>query len=312
MAFVFRSPAFFVLMAIGIFNAWAGGCGSPAEWYGTEVLAGTRLMVQALQGAFSVIPIIIAVFYAGELVWRDREQRMHEIVDATVAPDWVHLLPKIAAIVGSCWRATGAGRRHRHGGAGWPRAGRPFEPGTTWLWFCCRRRWCGAAGRAGGVRADPGAAQDDRLGGDAGLGGGHAGAWRRWASSTTCTSTPAAPGATVGHERPGPLLGGAAWFQAYWAPFAWCWWCWPGPVRRRGAPIALRGRLMRMPQRLRGPAGLWLAPAAWPGWAWAAGSSTTPTVLNHYQTRPERDALLGRYEKALLPFESCRSRPSPT
>jgi ABC-2 type transport system permease protein len=28
---VFRSPAFFVLMAIGIFNAWRRGCGSPAE-----------------------------------------------------------------------------------------------------------------------------------------------------------------------------------------------------------------------------------------------------------------------------------------
>jgi ABC-2 type transport system permease protein len=41
---------------------------------------------------------------------------MHEIVDATVAPDWAHLLPKIAAIVaGAGGQRTG--RRHRHGGA---------------------------------------------------------------------------------------------------------------------------------------------------------------------------------------------------
>ena len=44
------------------------------------------------------MPIIIAIYYAGELVWRDRERRMHEIVDATAAPDWAHLAPKILAI----------------------------------------------------------------------------------------------------------------------------------------------------------------------------------------------------------------------
>ena len=54
--------------------------------------------MQALQGAFTIMPIIIAIFYAGELVWRDRERRLHEIVDATAAPDWAHLLPKILAI----------------------------------------------------------------------------------------------------------------------------------------------------------------------------------------------------------------------
>jgi hypothetical protein len=97
--FVFRSPAFFVLLAIGVLNAW-GGLWYASELYGTEVYPATRLMVQALEGSFTIIPIIIAVFYAGELVWRDRQQRMHEIVDATVAPDAVHLLPKVAAIVG--------------------------------------------------------------------------------------------------------------------------------------------------------------------------------------------------------------------
>ena len=38
------------------------------------------------------------MFYSGELVWRDRERRVHEIVDATAAPDWAHLVPKIVAI----------------------------------------------------------------------------------------------------------------------------------------------------------------------------------------------------------------------
>ncbi|MEP6504477.1 MAG: aminopeptidase, partial [Betaproteobacteria bacterium] len=97
MGFVFRSPAFFVLIAIGLLNA-AG-----ALWFSGDILGSpsypvTRLMVTALNDSYSFMPIIIAIFYAGELVWRDRDRRVHEIVDATSAPDWVRVVPKVVAI----------------------------------------------------------------------------------------------------------------------------------------------------------------------------------------------------------------------
>ncbi|MFM9040513.1 MAG: ABC transporter permease/M1 family aminopeptidase [Betaproteobacteria bacterium] len=97
MNFVLRSPAFFVLLFIGVLNA-GGSAWYINEWYGSPSYPATRLMVQAFQGAFNLIMIIIAIFYAGELVWRDRERRMHEIVDATAAPGWAHLVPKIGAV----------------------------------------------------------------------------------------------------------------------------------------------------------------------------------------------------------------------
>ncbi|NDF63456.1 MAG: aminopeptidase, partial [Synechococcaceae bacterium WBB_3_034] len=97
MAFVMRSPAFFVLLFIGVLNA-GGNAWFTNEWYGSPSYPVTRLMVQALQGAFNLMSIIIAIYYAGELVWRDRERRIHEIVDATAAPGWAHLVPKIGAI----------------------------------------------------------------------------------------------------------------------------------------------------------------------------------------------------------------------
>ena len=97
MAFVFRSPAFFVLLLLGVINtslsAW-----NVDQFYGSGAYPVTRLMVQALIGAFSFMQIIIAIYYGGELVWRDRDRRMHEIIDATSAPDWTHLVPKIVAI----------------------------------------------------------------------------------------------------------------------------------------------------------------------------------------------------------------------
>ena len=84
MGFVFRSPAFFVMLFIGVVNADVLGCGTVGEFYGSDSYPATRLMVQALGGAFAIMPIFIAIYYAGELVWRDRDRRMHEIVDATV------------------------------------------------------------------------------------------------------------------------------------------------------------------------------------------------------------------------------------
>ena len=42
--------------------------------------------------AHASIPIanlLRIAFYAGELVWRERDRKVHEIVDSSSAPDWV-------------------------------------------------------------------------------------------------------------------------------------------------------------------------------------------------------------------------------
>ncbi len=96
-AYVLRSPAFVVLMALGLINAM-GALWFVDEIYGVPVYPVTLLMVKQLTGSFSIIPIIIAIYYGGELVWRDRERRVHEIVDATPAENWTFALPKVLAI----------------------------------------------------------------------------------------------------------------------------------------------------------------------------------------------------------------------
>jgi len=97
MAAAVRSPAFVVLLGVGFVNA-LGSLWFVDERYGNTIHPVTRVMIEALQGAFTIIPLIIAIYYAGELVWRDRERRVHEIVGATPAPDWTFLLPKIVAL----------------------------------------------------------------------------------------------------------------------------------------------------------------------------------------------------------------------
>ena len=94
---VVKSPAFFILLVIGLFNA-SGALWFADEFGNTSIEPVTRLMVGALQGSFGIIPVIIAAYYAGDLVWRDRERRMHEIIDAAPVADWAFVLPKVLAI----------------------------------------------------------------------------------------------------------------------------------------------------------------------------------------------------------------------
>lgn len=97
MAQVFRSPAFFVLLALGLFNA-LGSLWYADSYHDYQIYPVTRVMIVALRGAFTFIPIIIAIYYAGELVWRERERRTHEVFDACPVADWIFVVPKIAAI----------------------------------------------------------------------------------------------------------------------------------------------------------------------------------------------------------------------
>lgn len=94
---VLRSPAFFVMLGFALINTvvglWLAG-----DDRVTTIYPVTRIMIQTLATQFMVIPLFVATFYAGELVWRDRERRIHEIVDSTPSPDWAFLVPKILAI----------------------------------------------------------------------------------------------------------------------------------------------------------------------------------------------------------------------
>lgn len=97
MKFVFKSPAFFVLLALGVFNSF-GAFVNVVDARGTDYFPVTREMIEALVGSFSIFPLIIAIYYAGELVWRDHDRRIHDIVDSTAAPNWAFMVPKVMAV----------------------------------------------------------------------------------------------------------------------------------------------------------------------------------------------------------------------
>jgi len=305
--FVFRSPAFFVLLAIGVLNAW-GGLWYASELYGTEVYPATRLMVQALEGSFTIIPIIIAVFYAGELVWRDRQQRMHEIVDATVAPDLVHLLPKVAAIVGvllACSVVSVLTAVVVQLVRGYTQ----FEWLNYAVWYVLPQTVAASLLAVLAVFVQT-LVPHKMIG---------------WAvmllyvvGSVALTAagfehnlyqyagSPPVPLSDMNGQ--GHFWVARAWFQAYWGAFALVLLVLALLLRRRGAETRLKPRLARLPQRLRGPAGAVLGSAAL-AWVGLGGWIFYNTnVLNEYQPRRDAEARTAAYERALRGYES---RPTP-
>ena len=94
---IFKSPAYVVLILLGFAFAMAT-LFFTGEIYGAPILLVTRVVITGLTGAFGLISIVIAIYYAGELVWRDRDRKVHEIVDASATPDWTFLVPKTLAL----------------------------------------------------------------------------------------------------------------------------------------------------------------------------------------------------------------------
>ena len=106
---VFRSAPFLVLLVLGMANFIPAAL-YRKTMYGTPSWPVTSQMLEALQGSFSFLLIIIVLFYAGELVWRERSARVAGISDAMPVPNWVPLLGKfltLAAVVAAFQLAGG-------------------------------------------------------------------------------------------------------------------------------------------------------------------------------------------------------------
>ena len=93
---VLLSPAIVVLMAWGLFTTFS--VLSSRDIPGRPTFPTTLTLIPNIQEAFAQLLIVIAIYYAGELVWRERDRRVHEIVDATPLPNWAYVVPKTLAM----------------------------------------------------------------------------------------------------------------------------------------------------------------------------------------------------------------------
>ncbi|HET7276383.1 MAG TPA: M1 family aminopeptidase [Longimicrobiaceae bacterium] len=88
---------FFAIVGAGllflIFSA-----GQVGKLYGTTTWPVTYAVLEVLGGTFALFMLIIITFYAGELIWRERDVRLSQVQDAMPMPTWVPFLAKLAAL----------------------------------------------------------------------------------------------------------------------------------------------------------------------------------------------------------------------
>ena len=296
-----RSPAYVVLVGIAFMNAivglWLAGDDSVSTIYPV-----TRVMIQTLMEQFTTIPLVIAAYYAGELVWRDRELRVHEIVDATPSSDLAFFLPKILAIATVLFTtalisvAAAIAVQTLKGYT-------TYELSHYVVWYVLPwlvnmvlyavvavfiqtlvpHKYVGLLVMLLFIIAQltlPGLGFEHAL-------------YRYGA-------TPPVPLSDMNGQ--GDFARHAAWFHAYWAAGATILAVLAYALWRRGVSAPLLGRLKRLPGRLTGPARWIIATAAVVMAALGGFIFYNTNVINEYRTFLDSEQWLAAQEKTLSPF----------
>jgi ABC-2 type transport system permease protein len=95
---IFKGIPFIIILLLGILNIW-GNSTTVDNLFGTPVYPTTSVMVEVIFGGFAVMAMVIAAFYAGDIVWRERNLKMHEVTDAMPLPTWAQWAAKLTALL---------------------------------------------------------------------------------------------------------------------------------------------------------------------------------------------------------------------
>ena len=95
---VLRSVPFLVMLLFGVLN-FVPSALFQQSMYGTPVYPVTSQMLDALRGSYSFLLMIVVMFYAGELVWKERSARLDEVIDAMPVPNRMPLLAKFLTLL---------------------------------------------------------------------------------------------------------------------------------------------------------------------------------------------------------------------
>ncbi|AKU22561.1 M1 family aminopeptidase [Massilia sp. NR 4-1] len=94
-----KNVYFAVIVLAGLLTVVAGALDLGAI-YGTSTYPVTYKVLELVTGGFALFMLVLTTFYAGELVWRERDQRVAQMLDALPVPSWLPLLAKLGALYG--------------------------------------------------------------------------------------------------------------------------------------------------------------------------------------------------------------------
>jgi ABC-type transport system involved in multi-copper enzyme maturation permease subunit len=95
---ILKSTVFVIILIAALLNCVPSIIFSAREGYGNSTLPVTYWILDIIFGRLFAFILAIITFYAGVLVWKDRDRQMDEIVDSLPTPEWVAYLSRLTAL----------------------------------------------------------------------------------------------------------------------------------------------------------------------------------------------------------------------
>ncbi len=96
-----KSTVFIVITVAALLNCIPSLAISATEGYGNSTYPVTYWVLDIITGTLYTFLIAIITFFAGNLVWKERDSHMDEIHDALPFPEWISYTSKLIALMGS-------------------------------------------------------------------------------------------------------------------------------------------------------------------------------------------------------------------
>lgn len=95
--YIFKSPLYLFPLGIAFLVSSLNVLGATG-FIDLPIYALTSVTVPIINESFRTLLVIVAAFYGGELVWRERERKINEIIDATPLAASALMMPKLAGL----------------------------------------------------------------------------------------------------------------------------------------------------------------------------------------------------------------------
>lgn len=97
---IVKSTSFIVILLASLLNLIPSLIFSASEGYGNQSLPVTYWVCDIIQGTLYLFLVGMVTYYAGVLVWKERDARMDEIYDAAPHPGWTAFAAKFTSLLG--------------------------------------------------------------------------------------------------------------------------------------------------------------------------------------------------------------------
>lgn len=94
-----KSTPFIVILAAALLNCIPSLALSATEGYGNSTLPVTYWILDIIQGTLLLFLYAIITYYAGVMVWRERDAKMDEIEDVTPRRNWTQYAAKLLSLI---------------------------------------------------------------------------------------------------------------------------------------------------------------------------------------------------------------------